>query len=157
MNVTVKIPVPDRLQAALSEIQRKIGHDKVRVGVLEGATYPDGTSLPMVAAVQEFGAAINDGTRTVVIPPRPFMRNTVANNSGQWPKLLGAALKVSDMDGHKALDIVGEKIVGQMQGEITALTDPPNAPATIAAKGSSKPLVDTGHLLRSIASEVVPG
>jgi hypothetical protein len=32
--------------------------DTLRVGFLEGSTYPNGTSVPMVAAVQEFGGKI---------------------------------------------------------------------------------------------------
>lgn len=195
MNVTLKLdPGNSRLREALDQIRRKVGHDKVQVGFLEGSTYPDGTSVPMVAYVQEFGATIEisehtqtiyrkidpDGeflkggrfvkrevsnfatdheveAYTVTIPSRPFMRNTVAHNQGQWGRLLGAALKAADMDGNKALGLVGEKIVGQMQQEIVSTVDPPNSPATIAAKGASKPLVETGHMLRSVAYQVVEG
>lgn len=39
----------------------------LRVGFLEGATYPDGTSVPMVAAVQEFGATIKVDAHDSVI------------------------------------------------------------------------------------------
>ena len=145
-----------RLLAALDEIRKKVGRQQVNVGFLEGSTYPDGTSTPMVAAVQEFGATIShsDG-HTTVIPPRPFMRNTVAKNSSRWGDLLGAALKASDLNAKQALALTGLKVVSQMQDEVKALTEPPLAPSTVKAKGFDTPLIDTGHLLNSIASEVV--
>lgn len=38
------------LEAKLSELAEKLGDGKtLRVGFLEGATYPDGQSVPMVA------------------------------------------------------------------------------------------------------------
>lgn len=55
----------DRLQQYLDRLLARVssGH-AVRVGFLEGATYPDGTSVPMVAAVQEFGGSMNIPERT---------------------------------------------------------------------------------------------
>lgn len=50
----------DRMSGALGSILAKLGQRKlVRVGFLEGSTYSDGTSIPMVAVVNEFGATIN--------------------------------------------------------------------------------------------------
>jgi hypothetical protein len=49
----------DKLAAKLKEISDRVAAAKgIRVGFLEGATYEDGTSLPVVAAVQEFGGTI---------------------------------------------------------------------------------------------------
>ena len=50
----------DKLEKVLATTVAKLRneHDTVRVGFLEGSTYPDGTSVPMVAAVQEFGGTI---------------------------------------------------------------------------------------------------
>lgn len=46
----------DKLEQRLSEIAARIGRTgTVRVGFLEGATYPDGTSVAMVAALLNFG------------------------------------------------------------------------------------------------------
>lgn len=52
-----------RLERVLSGMARKLQAGELRVGFLSGATYPDGTSVPMVAATQEFGG-------TVTVPPR---------------------------------------------------------------------------------------
>ena len=48
-------------------------------------------------------------------------------------------------------------VVGQgvLQRQIVLLKEPPNAPATIALKGSSNPLLDTGVLLGSATYRVV--
>ena len=48
----------------------------------------------------------------------------------------------------------GEAIAGQLRESIINLTEPPLAPATVARKGSDKPLVDTGHMLASVDYEV---
>ena len=162
MPFTLKVRGGNGLQAALDDLKKKLGADQtvdqetLRVGILEGSTYPDGMSVATVAAVQEFGAAIEhaDG-HTTTNPPRPFMRNTVRHNRGQWGPLLGAALKASKLDTTRALGVVGLKIASQMQDEIKATSEPPNAPSTVKAKGFNKPLIDTGTLLRSIDFEVV--
>ena len=71
----------NKLEAALKAISAKINRPgTLRVGFLEGATYPDGTSIPMVAAVNEFGAPSRG------IPPRPFFRTMVADKSSTWAK-----------------------------------------------------------------------
>ena len=53
----------DRLGAALQKISDRLGASStapsVAVGFLEGGTYPNGTSIPMVAATHEFGGTIN--------------------------------------------------------------------------------------------------
>ena len=138
----------EKLQAALRDLAAKARQGAtLRVGFLEGSTYPDGTPTAEIALFNEFGA------RTT--PPHPFMRMMVAQNEDGWGKLLGAALKATDFDGRKALEMVGLRLESQMQDSIKALTDPPLKPATIEAKGFDTPLIDTGHMLRSVASEVV--
>jgi hypothetical protein len=47
--------------------------------------------------------------------------------------------------------------VGDIQHEITVLRHPPNAPATIRAKGSSKPLIDTGEMRQSVTYQIRGG
>lgn len=71
------MPPPDgmsggeQLMAALAAINARLaassGTPTVSVGFLEGATYPDGTSIPYVAAIQEWGATIQrqPGTTTI--------------------------------------------------------------------------------------------
>jgi len=61
----------ERLMAVLASINAKLsassGMPTVQVGFLPGSAYPDGTSIPMVAATQEWGATIQrqPGTTTI--------------------------------------------------------------------------------------------
>lgn len=139
----------DKLEAKLREIAEKLKDGAtLRVGFLEGATYPDGTSVAMVAAIQEFGAP------AVGIPPRPFFRSMIAQKSSEWPDAIAGLLRSNNYDTVKALQLAGAAIKGQIQQSIADLTSPPLAPATAERKGSDKPLIDTGHMLNSVDFEV---
>lgn len=120
----------------------------LRVGFLEGATYPDGTSVPMVAAIQEFGAPSKG------IPPRPYFRGMIAEKQDSWGPAIGELLVDANYDAEKALGQAGMGVKGQLQQSIKDLTSPALAPATVAAKGFAKPLVDSGHMLNSVDFDV---
>jgi hypothetical protein len=135
----------DRLEAALNEIARGLSTAaSVDIGFLEGATYPDGTSVPMVAAINEYGRS------KVGQPPRPFFRNMIKAKSREWPDAVAALLKANDYDAARTLAKTGDAIKGQLQQSITTFISPGLAPSTIANKGFDKPLVDTGVMLNSI-------
>lgn len=140
----------DQLRMKLNGIAEKIGRGKkVRVGFLEGATYPDGTPVATVAAIQEFGSQ--------TIPARPFFREMISEKKDGWGASLGNLLKASDMDSAKALNLMGEGIEGQLKQSINELMQPPLAPSTIARKGFDKPLIDTAHMRNSVSHEVDGG
>lgn len=176
----VKISGGDRLEKALAELSRKVKTAaKVDVGFLEGATYPDGTPVAMVAAIQEFGAP------KVGIPPRPFFRNMIAQKGPDWPKAVADRLVANDYDAAKTLAQVGMGIEGQLKLSITTTDEPPLSPVTLmlrkmkmdnpdlmvtgktvgeararVAAGesydgvSTKPLVESGVMLQSVSSVV---
>ena len=60
--------------------------------------------------------------------------------------------KVSPFDG---LSKLGVSYEGEMKKTFLVGQFIPNKPATIKRKGSSRPLIDTGHLRQSITSKVV--
>lgn len=170
----------DKLNQALNNIAGKLAKPAtLQVGFFEDATYPNGTSVPMVAAIQEFGAP------KVGIPPRPFFRNAIKSHSKEWPDRIKQALKNTDNDVDLALRQVGESIVGDIQKSIVDTNDPPLSPVTVMLRGMRynnpslvvtkrtvaeararvavgktnygapiKPLVDTGHLLNSVRAKV---
>jgi hypothetical protein len=139
----------EKLEKYLTDTASKVKNAAtVKVGFLEGSTYPDGTSVPMVAAIQEFGAPSRG------IPSRPFFRNMIAAHGDQWPAAIGAILAANGMDARDALTKVGVGIEGQLRQSIVDTNEPPLAAATVKRKGFDKPLVDTGHMLGSISSEV---
>jgi hypothetical protein len=138
-----------KLAAALQHIATNATKaSKVDVGFLAGATYPDGTSVPMVAALNEFGRP-DKGQ-----PPRPFFRGMIADKSGEWPGAVSNLLKANDFDAAKTLDQAGGAIAGQLRQSIVNLTSPPLAQSTVDRKGFDKPLIDTGHMSNSIDHRV---
>lgn len=137
------------LEKRLSEIARKANRKaSVRVGFLENATYPDGTSVAMVAAIQDFGAPSKG------IPPRPFFRNMVADKSPGWGDAVAALLVSNEYDAVKTLNQAGAGIAGQLVQSIKDTNEPELAESTVARKGFKKPLVDTGHMQNSVSWEV---
>jgi hypothetical protein len=52
------------------------------------------------------------------------------------------------------LTAVGEFIASDFRRKITTLRSPPNAPSTVAKKGSSNPLIDTGAMRQSVRSRI---
>ena len=137
------------LRKRLSEIARGLDKAaKVRIGFLENATYPDGKPVAMIAAIQEFGAPARN------IPPRPFFRQMIAAKSPEWPQAIADLAVSTDYDAAAMLGQTGEAIAGQLRESIINLTEPPLAPATVARKGSDKPLISTGNMLNSVDYEV---
>ena len=117
----------------------------VRVGVLENATYPDGTPVAMVAFWNEYG------TRTS--PVRAFFRTTVSENKKNWVLSVQNLMKIHN-DPKRVMGLIGVHMQEQIVQSINTWSDPPNSAYTIAKKGFDKPLVETALLMRSIKSEV---
>lgn len=140
----------DRLQARLDQLGKQFGSAKgVKAGFLEGATYPDGTPVATIAAIQDGGAP------AVGIPPRPFMRNVIARNSPEWGALLLTQIRLAGGDVDKALGKMGLIMAGQIRESIINTNEPALKPATIRRKGFSKPLIDTSTMINAVDSEVV--
>lgn len=131
------------LSAALSKY--KDMNASVRVGVLENATYPDGTPVAMVAFWNEYG------TRTS--PVRAFFRTTVSEQKKNWVLSVQNLMKMHN-DPKQVMGLIGVHMQEQIVQSINTWSDPPNSAYTIAKKGFDKPLVETGLLMRSIKSEV---
>jgi hypothetical protein len=131
----------------------------VKIGVLEGkAEEPKETSdekasdlsLVEVATFHEFG--------TVHTPERSFLRATVDQEKSEMNTATVAIFKkvsAAQMHWKKGLSILGELIQSKVVRRIRAGIGPELDPKTIEAKGSSKPLIDTGQLVQSIRYEVV--
>lgn len=108
----------------------------------------DGISIAGLAAVHEYGLGV---------PERAPLRKTFDEIEGR----LGVAaqrLFAQMVDGHIAkremLGTLGLFASSQVRRTIQAGVEPPNAPATIKRKGSSKPLIDEGILLSAYTHEV---
>lgn len=138
------------------------GRPKVKVGFPAGATKSE---VIMRAIWNEFGTkGSGKGFRTArgggfggPIPERPFLRNAMRENRDKYRSAMRAAAR--DILARKAtpqaiLRKLGIMAQGDVVDSITALMSPPNSPVTIALKGSSKPLVDTGEMRQAVTYQV---
>ena len=116
---TFKFEGGEKLKAHLKKLSKKVSKASVvEVGFFEGKNYSNGTSIPMVAAIQEFGAPAKG------IPPRPFFRNMIKKEEGHWGGDVAALLQAHDYDAAKVLGFMGEEIEGELKQSIVDLTEP---------------------------------
>lgn len=105
-----------------------------------------------VATFHEFG--------TKDVPERSFIRSNDANNKAKYKTII-AELKdkiiFKGMNISTALGLLGEKIKLDIQSGIRKGLKPELKEKTIATKGSSTPLVDTGQLINGITYQVGKG
>lgn len=96
------------------------------------------------------------GTRRGV-PERPFLRNAMRSNREAYRARLtelARLIVLGGLDLSVALRLIGTQAQGDIQKEIVILAQPPNAPSTIARKGSSNPLIDTGEMRQKVTYKV---
>ena len=133
----------------IQELQREVkgltSKATLNVGFFESSRYTAGTYVAQVARIQEYGS--------IKIPPRPFFRNAIDNNMQKWLDFLGRDL-VNTNNAELSYNRLGEMARGDIVESITQLDTPPNAPKTIARKGSSNPLIDTGFLRANVTFKV---
>ena len=148
----MSVKVTDKVTAdgkKLQKILKELADKEVRVGFQQGkATEEDGTDVCDIAAWNELG--------TVNMPSRPFLRMSVDDNSDKINAFMSAQ-KRSIINGESAERILKKIGIFQkdlIQEKITEGSFAPNAPSTIKAKGSSKPLIDTGRMRQSVNFEI---
>lgn len=94
------------------------------------------------------------GAGVVSVPARPFLSNTFNGTKKMTAlKIFMAILKdmnQKNMKAHVALEQIALLLAGLVQDNITSGNWQPNSPVTIAKKGSSKPLIDTGTMRRAV-------
>jgi hypothetical protein len=122
----------------------------IKVGVLQTApNTADGQTQATIAAQNEFG--------TKSIPERSFLRSTIDENRVNYNVIIDSILErvyLENRSMREQLGLLGQKVQSDIKRKIVTLRTPPNAPATIAEKGSDNPLIDTGQMLNSISYEV---
>ena len=139
----------------LAELAKRVRNPgTLRVGFLEDATYPDGTSVAMVAATQNFGAP------GAGIPARPFFTKLVNERSPEWGARLAKILAANDWDAKAALALLGEGIAGQLRQSIVDMNAPPLSAITLMLrkmKRDNPDLVVTGATVGEAAAKVRAG
>lgn len=125
--------------------------DRVRIGIQgdEADAEHEGGELTNLELgnIHEYGAPL------AKIPERSFIRATIDEKAAAYIKLagrLGKSVLQGTRTRAQALGLLGERVRADIVHRINSGIEPPLRPATIARKGSSKPLVDTGQLKGSI-------
>ncbi len=138
--------------ADLAAEVKRIKGSHVDVGFMQGETREDDgetSSMVTVAVANEYG--------TPDIPERSFMRSTFDRLRDRLAKV--AAGEVTAITSGKrtvdtSLRLMGEYFQGEVIRTIRNHPPPPNAPETIARKGSSGTLIDSGQMAQSVRYRV---
>jgi hypothetical protein len=123
--------------------------DHVDVGVMvQNDSRSDAIGNVALALIHELGLGV---------PERSFVRGTIDANETKYRalvKLLAGQIVEGRLNKKQALMLLGAKVEADIKERVRAGIQPPLAPSTVAHKGSSTPLIDTGQLLSSIDYEV---
>ncbi|MGO2858848.1 MAG: hypothetical protein ACTICC_10600 [Lactiplantibacillus plantarum] len=98
--------------------------------------------------------------KEVNIPARPFIRTAKKENEDKYRRMVMNGIgRIIDrtMSATELLNILGETAVNDIRRQMVTWSDPGNAPATIARKGTNNPLVDKGILARSVSYRILEG
>lgn len=148
----VRVITDTRLQGLQALSNRFLAERRrVLVGVPAGKQEKDGTPIALIAAVHEFGSPERG------IPERSFLRAGILSNLQQLIAINAASIRQiasGSMTMVSALNRLGLFAAGAVQKQIAEGDYTPLRPATIARKGSSKPLIDTASLRQSITYQI---
>lgn len=132
-----------KLNVALKDLHGVNG----RVGYVEPATYPDGPSVALVAAVQELGHGPSG------IPPRPTLGPTIEAKAPTYRDQFAKGARAILRGEQTALTVMEAMVLvaaGDVKQSISELQSPPLKPATIRRKGSAKPLIESGQMIQAV-------
>lgn len=119
------------------------GPKAVKVGLPAGKADAD---LVSIAVWNHYGTSRG-------IPPRPFITVAMFKGRGEIRmnlRKIAYQVTVNGKPMTPELQKLGAFGAGKIQDQISSNMPPPNAPSTIAQKGSSGTLIDTGRLRQSI-------
>ena len=125
-----------------------------------GAVHEYGARIPVTDAMRGWFAAqgypLSPSTTEIVIPERSFVRAGVDENrraiEAQIDELHDAVLQ-QRMTARQAIQQLGEWGATIIRNKATRGPFTPNSGMTVARKGSSRPLRDTGRMVQTITHE----
>lgn len=139
----------DKYHSAIKKLDSK----KVAVGLFAAV----GDEVLTKGIVNEFGTTKAGKNRNITIPERSYLRSTYNKNFRKVGKRFAQIMSSFSRGNYSVLNklkLIGLEQENKVKETMTSLKNPPNAPSTIRAKGSSNPLIDTGELRSKISSEV---
>lgn len=168
--MTITVDDDNNVPNILKEIN-KLKNKKIQIGIFGD----DDSTMLMIARVHEFGVDIEvtpkmraylhhigihlkEDTEEINIPERSFVRATFDEKAKEIQRMGQKGIEAVLLGKEKAdvfLERYGLYLRDLVRKKLRDLKEPPNHPATAKRKGSSNPLVDDGHLKRSITYRVV--
>lgn len=157
VTVTVKQQPGDafeQLQVKIDNLKGKVG----KVGYLGTQRYPDdpktgkqGLTVAHVATIMEYGYPAGN------IPARPTLLPAIAAKQAEWKKIaLDGSRKV--LKGHgtiaDVMEAIGSAAQGEVDRQISTLTEPPLKQATIAKRLKNRRVKGAYALARKIVNKM---
>lgn len=146
-----RVTIKDNGFSALAKRLKAFGKGytlTVGVHASEGEATDGKITVAEVATINEYGLGV---------PERSFIRDWYDTNEVRNRANLGKIAAVvlrGEFTVEVGLGRFGALCQGEIQARISGGIPPPNAPSTIARKGSSTPLINTGQLRSSILWKV---
>lgn len=151
----------------------------IQAGWFEDTKYDNGAPVGGIAAVQNYGAVINQNVTEkqrkffmaalgiylrkttsnlhIVIPPTHFMEKCQEENKEKWRKLIQQAWQsvlLGNITPDKAMEMIGMQIEGDIAKAIADVNSPPLKENTIKLKRSQyKDKKTTGNLSKRLVSQ----
>ena len=149
--------MPDEIvDKGWNRIQRELEQAStsyVAIGIHDdGETHEDGeTTVAQVAAFHEFG---------IGVPERAFLAKTAEEQTDELTRLAERleleGVASGRMTTRQALAVIGQRGEDKVREKLRTGDPewPPLADSTIAKKGSTAPLIDTGQMIQSVRYQV---
>lgn len=146
----------------LTDRLNELDGKEVAVGWFESTHEANGAQTAYIASIHEYGAPSKN------IPPRPFMRPTIAREEKNWQSLLQSGAK-QIIKGSTTIEAVygllGAKASGDIAKTIASIHSPPLKEKTVQARARKrksrtitdtlrKPLVDDAIMIGSVTWRV---
>ena len=147
-----------RNQKVYNALTQDLSDYLIKAGWFENSRYDDNTPIAGIAAVQNYGATINQTVTpkqraflhylgihlkksteglTIVIPPTHFMENCQSKNKQKWRNIIKNAwtsVFLGNITADKAIEQLGMLIEGDIAKEIADGNYPPDKPSTVEKK-----------------------
>jgi len=110
---------------------RQLSAKKIKVGFFDTAYYIQGRNpVAYIATIQEFGS-ISKGNN---IPPRPFMRPVLKNNTNTYAEITKHLLLDESKTPDDIAELIGARVMGDIQMSIASVYTPPLSKITLAMR-----------------------
>ena len=144
----------------------------IQAGWFEQSKYSNGAPIGGIAAVQNYGAAINqsrgNNSWTIIIPPTHFWEACQEKNKVKWRQKFNEAwtsVFLGNINPDKAMEQIALMIEGDIAKAIAEVDSPPLAESTIKKRKGrykdkkttgnlTKRLIDTGEMFDSVSHKV---